>query len=210
MFTTDRDLLVLEPRLFLDVSWSAQMLVNAPTGGVISAGGDTLTLSGAGFDSLGIDTGFVAVAGGVPLEVIERIGATMLRISRLRAAVGDPIIPAGAASGLKVVIHTFRPQIALVHAQVLRALGIEPGSMHEAGITNSRAMNLAESLGALHMIFSSAAALVGADSPLWMKARMYAERFRAERGRIVAEIDLDGDGEADTIRRASIVHLVRA
>lgn len=212
MFATDRDLLVLEPRLFLDVSWTAQTLVNAATGGTINGSGDTLTLSGGNFVNLGIDAGFVAVAGATPVEVRSRIDATNLRISRPRAADTDPDIPAAAGSNLKVVIHTFRPQIGIVHDQVMRLLGIEPGGVTqpaETDITNPGALRLIESLGALHLIFASAAALVGYESPLWIKSQMYAERFRGERARLVAEIDLDGDGEPDTVRRPNVLQFVR-
>lgn len=213
MFATDRDLLMFEPRLFFDVSWASQKLVDSASGGSINSAGDTLTLSGGTFDSLGIGEGFVVIAGATPLEVVERLSATQVRISRLRASAGDALIPAASGSGLKVVIHTFRPQIAIVHRQVMRMLGIEPGggsSPRESDITNPSSLVPAEALGALHLIFSSAAALVGGDSTLWVKARMYEERFRRERRRVVAEIDLDGDGRADTIRRASAAQFMRA
>jgi hypothetical protein len=215
MFATDRDLLALEPRLFFDVSWTAQTLVNAATGGTINAAGDTLTLTGGNFVNLGIDAGFVAIAGASPLEIISRTDATNLRISRLRAVESDAEIPAATGSNLKVLIHTFRPQIGIVHAQLMRMLGIEPGAAGEPGrpaesdITNPDALRLVETLGALHLIYSSAAALVGNDSPTWVKAQMYRERFQAERARLVAEVDLDGDGEPDTVRRANVFQFVR-
>lgn len=216
MFATDRDLLVLEPRLFLDVSWTAQTLVNAATGGAINSAGDTLTLSGGNFINLGIDAGHVVVAGSTPLEITARIDATNLRISRAKARAADADIPAAAGSNLKVIIHTFRPQIAIIHDQVMRLLGIEPGAESEPGlpaesdITNPDALRLAEALGALHLIYASAAALVGDTSPMWARARMYADRFRAERARLVAEIDLDADGKPDTIRRPNILQFVRS
>lgn len=215
MFATDRDLLALEPRLFLDVSWTAQTLVNVSSGGVINSAGDTLTLTGGNFVNLGVATGHVAIAGSIPLEVVERIDATNLAVSRLRAAASDPVIPAAAGSSLKVVIHSFRQQIAIIHAQLMRALGIEPGAPSEPGrpaetdITNPGALRLAEALGALHLIYTSAAALVNHDSPAWVKAQMYRERFQNERTRIVAEIDLNADGEPDTVRRANVLQLVR-
>jgi hypothetical protein len=215
MFATDRDLLALEPRLFFDVSWTAQTLVNAATGGTINASGDTLTLIGGDFLNLGIDAGFVVIAGASPLEIISRTDATNLRISRLRASENDPEIPAAAGSNLKVLIHTFRPQIAIIHNQLMRLLGIEPGAASypgrpaESDITNPAALRIAEALGALHIIYTSAAALVGHDSPPWVKAQMYRERFQAERARLVAEVDLDGDGVPDTVRRANVFQFVR-
>lgn len=221
MFTTDRDLIILEPRLFFDISWTAQKLLDSASGGSINSGGDTLTLAGAAFDALGIGAGFIALIGTnpvTPLEVVARLSATTLQVSRLRASESDALIPAASGSSLKVVIHTFRPQLGVIHSQLLRLVGIEPGSPSlsagggtpgEADITNPRAFALAEALGALHLIFASAAALVGMDSPLWIKAQMYRDRFRAERSRLAAEIDLNGDGEPDTTRRANVLQLTR-
>lgn len=214
MFASDRDLLALEPRLFLDIAWTTQKIVDAP-GGTISAGGDTLTLLGVDFAALGVGAGFVALAGLVPLEVVDRLSATQLRVSKLRASEGDAVIPAAAGSSLAVLVTSFRPQIGIVHGQLLRTLGVEPGVAGtaerpgEENITNPRALALAESLGALHLIFASAAALVGGDSPLWVKAGMYRARFAAERARVVAEFDLDGDGAPDALRRPNIMQFVR-
>lgn len=221
MFSTDRDLLVLEPRLFHDISWSAQKLLDSASGGAITSGSDILTITGATLISLGITTGAVVLVGlnpATPIEVVERLSDTQLRVSRLRGAPSDPIIPPASGAALKVVVHSFSPQRRLVHDQLLRALGMEPtdpGLVDGADrpgpsdITNPAAFVLAECLGALHLIFSSAAALVGADAALWTKARSYGERFQAERVRLAAAIDLDGDGRPDAVRRPSIMRFIR-
>lgn len=215
MFATDRDLLALEPRLFHDIAWSAQKLVEA-AGASINSAGDMLTLAGADFEALGVGAGFVVLAGLTPYEVIERLSATELRISRLRADVHHPLIPAAPGAGLGVLVSTFRPQIGIVHAQLLRALGIEPGAAAVPGvpaepdITNPRALALTEALGALHLVFASAAALVTFDSPLWTKARLYRERFAAERQRVAALVDLNADGEPDAARRPNVIQFLRA
>lgn len=215
MFCTDRDLIVLEPRLFFDVSWTAQKRLDLPTGGAINSAGDTLTVTGADVAALGIEHGFIAVVAGTPVEVIERLNSTQLRISRLRASTNDALIPAVAGAGLKLTIHTFMPQARVVHEQLLRMIGIEPGEASAPGrpaapdITNPRAFALAEALGTLHLIFTSASAAVGGESLLWTKSQTYRERFAAERKRLVAEIDLDGDGEPDAVRRPSVVQFVR-
>ncbi len=214
MFATDRDLLALEPRLFHDIAWSAQRLLDVTNASVNSAG-TMLTIPAVDLAALGIAEGFVAVVAGVPLEVLERTSATTLTVSRLRAVHTEPPIPAAPGSNLKATISTFRPQISLVHDQMLRTIGIEPGEPSAPGapaetdITNPRALILAESLGALHLIFSAAAALVSEDSPLWAKARMYRERFTLERRRLTVEIDLDADGEPDAIRRPNAIQFAR-
>ena len=217
MFTNDRDLLVLEPRLFFDVAWTAQRLIDSAAGGSINANGDTLTITSGNLINLDIGAGYVAIVAGTPLEVTERIDATSLKVSRLRASTADAGIPVATGSALKVTIHTFRPQIKVIHDQLLRMLGIEPdftdppsGTPTEASITNPRALAHAEALGALHLIFASASAAVGSDSPLWVKANMYRDRFAAERKRLTADIDLNNDGIADATRRANIFQFIRA
>lgn len=216
MFSTNRDLLVLEPRLFHDVGWSAQTLLSSTSAASINAGGTTLTVTGADFASLAIDTGDVVLVAGTPLEVLSLQSATQLLVSRLRAHRHDPTIPASAGSGLSVTVQTFAPQIGLIHAQLLRTLGLErgaePGPAHtptEANITNPHELELVESLGALHLIYTSAAALASDNSIHWAKAQMYRQRFAEERQRAHAEIDLNNDARPDAIRRFNALQLTR-
>lgn len=216
MFATDRDLLVLEPRLFHDVSWSAQKLAESAASASVNSLGSELTIPGADFPALRVRAGFVALVAGTPVEVLSVPGTTVLEVSRLRASPTDPRIPVAPGSGLKASVSSFGPQIRVVHDQLLRLLGIEPGAASadgrpsESDITNPEALALAEALGTLNLVFSSAAALVGADSPAWAKAQMYRERYASERRRVVAEIDLDGDGVPDVSRRPNVMTFIRA
>jgi len=217
MFTTDRNLLILEPRLFHDVGWSAQTLINLPGAASINAAGTTLTVTGADLAALGIDTGAVVLVAGAALEVISRQSATQALVSRPRAHRDDPSIPAQPGSGLSLLVHTFRPQIGVVHAQLLRALGLErgespglDGSVTEAQVTNPHDLALVESLGVLHIVFAAAAALVTDNSLHWVKAQMYRQRFAEERHRARAMIDLDHDSRPDAIRHINTLHLTRA
>ncbi|GIK18673.1 MAG: hypothetical protein DYG93_06475 [Leptolyngbya sp. PLA2] len=210
MFARDRDLLTLEPNLLRDVGWAGQRLVRG-TGG---AAGTTLAMSSqdAGFDAAGIGAGNIVLVDGTAYEVIERTTPASLVISRLRAAESDPLLPASPVSGVPVEVMTFRPQIALVNAQTMRMLGIDPESGDgpgEASVTNPWAMRLLVSLGALHLVYAAASALAPAGSPLRDRAEMYRERFAAERQRVAARIDTDGDGEADAVRRPSVLLLER-
>lgn len=214
MFATDRHLLILEPNLVRDVAWIGQRLVKG-TGDIA---GTTLTMTGQdiGFDLAGVEPGQVVVAGGVVYEVVQVIDADELTISRVRASDDAPILPPSPASGVAVELPTFQPQLAMVHAQVLRMLGIDPdepplpGAVTEASITNGESLALFEALGALHLVFTAAAALAGAGSPAAFKAAMYRERFSAERARVAARIDTDGDGIADATRRPSVIPATRA
>jgi len=211
MFASDRDLLVYEPRLFDEVAFASQTVLTATDGG-IALDGVTLTVSGADFAALGVDAGWVVVVDGVAAEVIERVSATVLTISRLRASVGDAAMPLVAGTGLSVRVGSFRPQIGVVHEQVLCSLGIGStlGEMlDESSIVNAAALKRVECFGALYLVFSGAAALVGYDAVLWQKAQMYLARYGSERVRVSALVDTDGDGVADATRRMNVMQFVR-
>lgn len=213
MFATDRDLLALEPNVTRDAAWAGQRLVK----GVGGIGGTTLTMTSqdVGFDSAGVGAGAIVVVGGTGYEVLERTGATTLTVSRVRASGDDPAIMPSPVSGAGVEVVTYAPQRALVHAQILRTLGVEPGAIAEPGeaseasILNPGALVMLEALGSLHLIFAAAGALAGEGSPVWQRAAMYRERFGAERSRVVVRFDLDGDGLADAARRPGIPPLAR-
>ncbi|MBK7405881.1 MAG: hypothetical protein IPJ41_14990 [Phycisphaerales bacterium] len=212
MFATDRQLLILEPSLVRDIGWAGQRLVK----GIGDIAGSTLTMTSQDVDFLaaGIDAGQIVVVGGVVYEVVQALAEDQLAISRMRASADGPLLPPSPVTGASVELPTFAPQLAIIHAQILRLLGLdEPaidGSISEASITNPESLALLEALGALHLIFSAAAALAGDTSPAAFKAGLYRERFAAERGRAAARIDTDGDGLADATRRPSLIQLYRA
>ncbi|MGD9693147.1 MAG: hypothetical protein AB7G17_10190 [Phycisphaerales bacterium] len=212
-FATDRDLLVLEPGLFREVGWSAQRVVEASG---VSVSGTTLTSAGSDFVTAGVTAGHVALVNGAVMEVVARLSATQLTVSRVREEAGGVAIPPGTMSGATLVVMTFRAQLSVAHGQVLRMLGIEPGSVGQLGevgetsIVNPGSLARVEALGAMHAILSSASAMVGETSATWAKAEAYRERFREERQRVAALIDLNGDGVADATRRMSVTRLTRA
>ncbi|MBY0310691.1 MAG: hypothetical protein K2W85_01335 [Phycisphaerales bacterium] len=212
MFITDRDLLALEPSLFREVGWLGQTIVSANatlTGGVLILSGRTLTGTGVG-------VGNVATHARTSYEVLGVPQSDRMTVSHLRAEITGPaIVPADAASAPATIV-TFEPQIAIVHRQLLRMLGVqptgtalEPGEIDESRIRNPADLKLVEALGTLHLIFAAAGSPSGEDSPASHRAKAYRERFMQERWRVRARVDVDGDGVADAERSLSVAHLRR-
>lgn len=209
-FSTDRDMLVLEPNLFRDVTFAGQRVAEG-SDGVLSSG--VLRSATSDFVSAGIDTGHFVVVEGVAFEVIERIDATSLSVSRLRASVDDPAIPPGDGSSLSFSITTFSPQIELMHQQLMQLLegetDLDAVALIDA-ILNPDEFARVESLGAMHLVMAGASSLIGDRGMLWMKATMYRERFVASRARLRVFLDIDGDNVIDQTIWFNTVQLRRA
>ncbi|MBX3353417.1 MAG: hypothetical protein KF684_10850 [Phycisphaeraceae bacterium] len=204
-YSTDRLLLSLEPTLFRDIAWSAQTRLTASDAAIAST---TLTSASSDFTAAQIAPGMVALVNDAPLEIVEVLSPTALTVSRLRDDEHDDPIAPLPMSGASLRISTFGPQRAIVHRQLLAALGLDEQSA--SSVTNPHDLALVEALGALHLILSSAAALVGDASPLWAKAALYRERFDRARRTLAAHLDLNADGLPDATRRITVVHLLRA
>jgi len=211
MFAQDRDLLALEPELFRDVVWVGQRPVRGS--GAVSGSTLTMTTQDVGFDDAGVDAGRVVRVGGTSLEVIERLSASALTVSRLRASSDAPVItPTPVATPTIVEAVTFGPQLAIAHGQVLALLGLdsaEAGAPGAGSVLNTGSLRLLTSLAAVHLVLAAASAPVGPESPVGQRAELYRQRFEIERRRVVAEIDLDGDGVAEVARRPSVQRLLR-
>jgi hypothetical protein len=211
MFASDRDLLAYEPNIFRDVMWVGQRLLKAT--GAIS--GTTLTISNfdVPLDAAGVGAGSVVTVSGVSYEVLSRSSGTQATISRLRPEASGSALPPSAVSGVEVVVGTFRPQIRIVHDQLLRMVGIEPSepdaTPSESNILNGSSLAGLECLGALHLIFAAASAASGPDSAFGRRAELYRARFGRERELSAVRLDLDGDGVADATRRFNVMQFVR-
>jgi hypothetical protein len=218
-FTTDRDLLILEPGLFRQVQWVAQRLISA----TCSVSGTTLTSSGVDFVAQNVGPGHVALADGVAVEVVARLSATSLTVSRPRATLDEATVPPAQVTNKTLTISTFLPQVQIVHEQLLRMLGIEPadagvsglagvdGVLTEAAIMNPRSLRLVEALGALHLIYAGASTVgdTGVEGGAAARAELYRARFEQVRRIAAARIDTDGDGIADATRHLNVMQLTR-
>lgn len=206
-FVQDRDLLVLEPALLRDAGWAGQRVLDV-TG---SVSGGVLTLASGSFSDAGVDAGSVLLIDGLAVEVVSVASATAASVSLLRARRDGASVPPPAATNRPVRCYAFGPQREIVHRQVLAMAGIDPdgdGPGQDA-ITNPGALVRLEALGVLHLVYAAASAPGSGGAALADRAAMYRERFAAERGRVAALIDADGDGIAETRRSLSVFHMVR-
>jgi len=221
MFATDRDLWILEPRLFDDIAFSAQArLLNAPC--TVTSGSTQLTFTGIDLEALALTPGMViAVAGYGRFEIVEVLSSTALAVSRLRPSSDAPPIPIPVSdtTAVSATVLSFAPQLDLAHRSLLALLGIDPGpapesplpgTVYASQITNPSALVRAEALAALHLIYAAASALTPSGSLHTDRAEMYAQRAAAERNRITAHLDLNNDGLPDTTRSPSTTRLRRA
>jgi len=207
MFALDRDLLVFEPGLFRDVSWLGFKRIST-IGALV---GTTVTINTGSFVTKEIAAGHVLIFDGVPLEVVSVESATQATVSVLRSDLSSSAVPWFDASNRGVAVYDFGAQRAMVHRQILTMLGFDPDAEGFSGsvVTNPGALVRLEALGTLHLIYASAAAPGRGSDGFDQRAQMYKERFGAERERVVAAIDLDGDGIAETTRRPNAFVLVR-
>lgn len=213
MFAKDRDLLILEPALFRDLAWAGQRLVK----GVATIDGNSLTFDERDLpcDLASVSPGHVVTVAGVGYEIVEVLGDALLTISRVRTADSDDWLLPTPATAQPAYVATFDPQLRIAHAQILRMLDLAPGPTDasapgEGAITNPRNLTLLESLATLHLIYSAAAAVAGADSPADRRASRYRARFNDERARTTILLDLDNDGLADASRSLGSFSLRRA
>lgn len=208
MFASDRDLLVIEPGVLRDAAWAGQRVLDT-TG---SVSGTALTIASGSLIDAGIDAGSVILIDSLPVEVVTRDSATACTVSLLRGDTASPALGPGTASGRPVRAYTFAPQLAMVHRQVLAMIGIDPdaqGGLDASAVTNPGALVRLEALGALHLLYASAAAPGRGGEAMSARAEAYRDRFARERERVVALIDTDGDGIAEAARRPSVFAMTR-
>jgi len=210
-FSTDRDLLALEPNVFNDAALISQRRLSV-TDAAIS--GTTLTSVSADFVAAQVEDGSVVTVANGPLEVISRVDANTLTVSRPRAKVTDAAIEPGDGSTLTLHADRFAPQATLVHDMLLRLMGLDSDDasavIDEDAIVSVGLMAHLESLGTLERAYSAAIALTGDDNvELLRRAEQYRQRFCAARERAVILLDVDGDGRADTRLSLATSRLVR-
>lgn len=211
VLTTDRDILIHEPSVFVDASSIATSLLSAADGTV---SGTRLTSAGSDFQAAGIDAGHVIVIGTQAIEVVTRVDPTNLDVSRPRATLTEVKIPPGDGTTLSIDVRTFSRIIAEVEAWILGALGIDPADptlpLDETAILNPGDIQEAVALRTIAQVFAAASANSPTDASLADRAALYSLRAAEVRRQTKAVLDLDADGIADAIRRIDVVSLQRS
>ncbi len=210
VLTTDRDLLIHEPSVFIDASSIATSLLSAADGSVT---GTRLTSASSDFQAAGIDAGHVIVIGTQATEVVTRVDPTNLDVSRPRAALTEVKIPPGDGATLSIDVRTFGRMIAEVEAWILGALGIDPADptlpLDETAILNPGDIQEVVALRTIAQAFAAASARAPTDASLVDRATLYSQRAVEVRRQTKAVLDLDADGIADAIRHIDVVSLQR-
>jgi len=210
-FSTDRDLLALEPTLFHDVPWVGQQRVRADDAYLPQS---TLTCVSVDFALAQVEAGSVVLINQVAHEVVARDDANTLTVSLLRSRLSDPPIPSEDVGPASLAARTFEPQAELVHDGLLRLLGIDPNETQPDALTEDSVVSLSvmarlESLGTIERVYSGAAALTGDNQMLTYKAGEYRRRFRHATAQASVLLDTNGDGHADERRRLGMVRFHR-
>lgn len=216
-FCTDTDLLSYEPLLFRDAVAAAQTLL----AGTAAVDGTLVTLPAPGPVAASVVAGDVITFTGTALAgcyPILGVGAdSTLTISVLHQGVypeeavtaGD-VLPSpslvGSAAAQPFVIRTSFPQRRIVSQMILEAAGL--GAV-EAAVVNPRELARACALGTLQMVYGALAAVAGDPIVPAARADLYGALFRRALRAARVEVDTDGDGKADDVRRLNAVTLVR-
>jgi hypothetical protein len=213
-FCTDIDLLHWEPNICRDAAFASQTLLSG-AGDLV---GTTFTVSGISFTTAHIAADqIIVLSGGTEgsYPILSVNSATQLTISALYDGLfpisGNPTATSpGSAAGLAFVIRTFWPQRRIVSELILAAAGLDPGDPTSADkIIKPASLKRACALGTLHLIYSALTAVATEPSNLIGRTNFYERLYRRALGASRVELDLDGDGEADTVRALNVLQLQR-
>lgn len=109
--------------------------------------------------------------------------------------------------------YTFQHFIDIVHRQVMAMIGIDldnPDGLTDSAVMNPGALRTLETLGSLHLVFASAGAPGRGGESYLNRAVAYQKRYADEKANVVALVDLDGDGIAETRRHPNSFVLARS
>ncbi len=202
-FCTDRDLLALEPTVFLRGTASQQFASGSD--GAFASG--VFTSATADFTTMGITPGMILTtsstipAEGVCYEILSVDSATTLTASVLRTSEEDPAVPPADATALAWRIRTFAAHIADTSA----TLGEELRQRDEinfdaADFVPSDQLRRLCAYGTLAAVFLGRCQRASDDDIHWIKAEHYRDEFRRQRTTLTLLADTNGDSEANASR----------
>lgn len=207
---TNLDLMRMEPNLFTDAGGSGLTLLAA---GDASVTGDTVTSAGSDFTAAGVGTDHVAVLDGEPVEILAVNDATSMDVSRRRLDATAPTLRPAPGTGLALTVVTFELLIERHEAWALGALAIDPAHPTQpiavGQVLNPDELRRLIGLNVIAKAFARAAALDPANPSLEAMSALYAGLAAESAARTSVRIDLDGDGEADAVRRVDTPVMVR-
>jgi len=206
-FSVDADLLAYEPALFVDVPLDGQTVLRVDDG---EATGTVLTSATGGFDELA--PGDVVVLRVNEAEQITRAVQSVTDDNTLALTVEPIGLSAGTA--LTVLARTFEPQRALIHEQLMQAIGLSPDDpshdLNEADVVSVGLMRRLETLGTLWRVYEAAmSGRGGGNGEMAAYASQYRQMFSDALAGARVLIDTDGDGRANLWRVPAVAKLVR-
>ena len=130
-----------------------------------------------------------------------------------RVEAGAVVLVADAAMEVIERGDANTPQRAVVHAGLLRGLGIETDDADAAltadAIVTESVMTALEALGTLAAVYALAVSVVGDNETIRAKAAHYRQQFAMRKRAARVLIDTDGDGRADVVRQPGVTTLRR-
>lgn len=203
-YCQDRDLLSIEPTIFLAGGLPAARLIS---GSGAQLAGTAFTCSGD-LLAAGLEGGMVlcvynsAPAEGAAYEVVSVDSSTEMTVSVLRADVEAAAVAPPAQSNVSFIVQTYSAQIANVSARLgekLREISQTAG-VAAADFADSAQLRLAAAYGALADIFVARAENAERYDANWIKAEHYRSLHRQILTRTRLAVDIDGDGYAEQTR----------
>ncbi len=217
-FCTDTDLLHWEPNLLREAAFASQTLLTG-TGDLAGTaftvdgpiGAPSLLAAHVTPNQVIILTG--GTSGSYPIVSVD--SGTQLTLSALYDGLfpvsGSGVAsPVGTADNLGFAIRTFWPQRRVVSDLLLAAAGLDPmrEDLDEV-VKTPLALRKPAVLGTLQMIYSALAAAAAQPEALATRADLYERLYRRALRTTVVELDLNGDGVADTARPLNVLQLQR-
>jgi hypothetical protein len=214
-FCQDRELLCIEPVIFIGGGFASQQLIGG-TGASIAA--SQLHWSGGDFLAAGVKPGMIATvwqssaAEGNAYEIVSVDSQSQLTISVLRADPTGPILPPLAIANTSFHIRTYQPQIQAVSAALAEKLRriTESTAVQSGQFADSAQLRTTTAYGTLQSIFVARAENASSADANWIKAQYYRDLFRQHQVQLRLAVDADGDGIAELTRTLGHVQFRRS